>query len=291
MFHVGDRRRHQVWIAVQRESPGLARERAPFNDPVYNGWFNATMLYERTADISHGYGYIDVRPPSSSSSSSRQSMTFDVSRINATRPKLVAWFVSHCRTDSHREHYVRALQKYIPIDIYGACGKMSCPKSTTDCFKMLETTYKFYLSFENSLCVDYVTEKLFQILQYNVVPIVLGAADYDYFVPPHSFIDIRDFGSPQQLAEYLYMLDTRDDLYLKYFEWKRTYRSVGTTRRHCQYCAHLNRVDGSTHVVDRLDKFNDPRHNCVKPEQYFAGHLGFSKARSSQLMYLTFSRL
>ena len=272
MFH-GDRKRRQVWIAVQRESPGYAKIRAPFNDPAFNGWFNATMLYERTADVFHGYGYIDVR--------SGKSRTFDMDRINVTRPKLVAWFVSHCRTDSHRERYAEELNKYIPVDIYGKCGNMSCPKSK-DCFKMLETTYKFYLSFENSLCVDYVTEKLLQILEYNVVPIVLGAADYDYFVPPHSFIDVRDFSSPQQLAEYLYMLDSRDDLYLKYFEWKRTYRSVGLTQRHCQYCAYLNRVDTSTHIVDRLDKFYDPQHNCVKPEEYYAGHATFSQPKKTK---------
>ena len=47
---------------------------------------------------------------------------------------------------------------------------------------MMSTTYKFYLSFENSLCVDYITEKLWRILYFNVVPVVLGAADYSQFV-------------------------------------------------------------------------------------------------------------
>ena len=270
MFDV-NRTRHQVWIAFQRESPGCSTHRAHFNDPAYNGWFNATMLYERTADATYTYGYIDVRRRR------RESASFDLSRIQTTRPRRVAWFVSHCRTDSHRERYVRELQKYIPVDIYGKCGNMSCDYRSKDCYKMLETEYKFYLSFENSLCVDYVTEKLFKILEYNVVPIVLGAADYDYFVPPHSFIDVRDFSSPQQLAEYLYMLDSRDDLYLEYFEWKRTYKSVVQTHKHCQFCAYLNRVDTSTHIVERLDKFYDPQHNCVKPEKYYSGHAAFSQ--------------
>ena len=34
----------------------------------------------------------------------------------------------------------------------------------------MNNTYKFYLAFENSICPDYVTEKFFNILQYNVIP-------------------------------------------------------------------------------------------------------------------------
>ena len=34
----------------------------------------------------------------------------------------------------------------------------------------MEAGYRFYLSFENSVCADYVTEKFFRILHYNVIP-------------------------------------------------------------------------------------------------------------------------
>ena len=52
------------------------------------------------------------------------------------------------------------------VDVYGKCGKFSCSRADTDeCYHMLEQKYKFYLAFENSLCKDYVTEKLFNILQ------------------------------------------------------------------------------------------------------------------------------
>jgi len=78
-----------------------------------------------------------------------------------------------------------------------------------------------WLSFENSICPDYVTEKLYRPLYYDTVPIVMGGADYDSFAPPSSIINVKDFKTPKDLAEYLLKLDQSDDLYENYFDWKR----------------------------------------------------------------------
>jgi len=68
---------------------------------------------------------------------------------------------------------------------------------------MLEQDYKFYLSFENSLCRDYVTEKFYNPLLYSTVPVVYGGADYESIkAPHHSFIDIRNFASGIFYREY-----------------------------------------------------------------------------------------
>jgi hypothetical protein len=73
----------------------------------------------------------------------------------------VAWFVSNCRESNNRGKYARELQKYIPVDIYGKCGTMKCPRSTENqCLEMLDRDYKFYLAFENANCKGYITEKL-----------------------------------------------------------------------------------------------------------------------------------
>ena len=252
------RKPSQLWIAFLRESE-QRHFRKIFKD--YNGLFNATSFSERSSDIFNSYGYYDRRT----------APAVDVKRINVSRPKLVAWFVSNCQTPSRREHYVRELQKHIDVDVYGRCGQLSCNKSKRNsCHDMLDKTYKFYLSFENSLCVDYLTEKVWDILKLNIVPVVLGGADYKEILPPNSYIDVRDIKSPKNLADYLHILDSNDQLYRQYFEWKRRFQ-IRTLSPWCQFCAFMNRVgDNSTRmVVDRLDKFYDPGRHCVRSSDYY----------------------
>ena len=93
------------------------------------------------------------------------------------------------------------------MDIYGECGSQKCPRASKDCYKILNSQYKFYLAFENSNCVDYITEKFFvNGLQHNALPIVMGASKeaYERSAPQHSFIHVDDFSGPAHLAEYLH---------------------------------------------------------------------------------------
>lgn len=55
---------------------------------------------------------------------------------------------------------------------------------------MVERDYKFYLAFENSICVDYVTEKFFNAMRRTVVPITLGGANYSSLAPFHSAVHV-----------------------------------------------------------------------------------------------------
>ena len=42
-------------------------------------------------------------------------------------------------------------------------------------------------------CRDYVTEQFFNMHNLNMIPVVLGGANYSAIAPPHSFIDAADF--------------------------------------------------------------------------------------------------
>ena len=160
------------------------------------------------------------------------------------RTKLIAWFNSHCPTHSRREDYVTELAKFVQVDIYGRCGQLQClPRNDPKCESLLKT-YKFYLAMENSLCPDYVTEKFYRSLDNGIVPIVYGGADYTQYAPPHSYINVADFASPKQLADYLKLLDKNDALYLKYFEWRQKYKVVRSPKKGwCDLCAKLHREE------------------------------------------------
>ena len=82
---------------------------------------------------------------------------------------------------------------------------------------------RFYLSFENALCRDYITEKAFNSLKLNTIPVVLGGSDYESILPPGSFINARQFYSPEHLANYLYKVLNNSTLHDSYFQWRPYY--------------------------------------------------------------------
>jgi len=138
---------------------------------------------------------------------------------------MAAWFVSACNSMSNRNEYVNRLKLFINIDVFGDCGTLKCPRSDTDaCRKKAERDYKFYLSLENSLCADYVTEKFFGPMHHGIIPIVFDLhGHHAKLAPPHSYINAAQFPSVRHLADYLKMLDKNDTLYNEYFWWKKHY--------------------------------------------------------------------
>ncbi len=161
---------------------------------------------------------------------------------------------------------VEQLKEYIPVDIYGACARLKCPRSNKACDKLIEN-YKFYLSFENSLCDDYISEKSVKALNMLSVPIVYGAGNYSAYLPKHSFIDIRDFSSPKNLASYLLKLSADDKLYSEYFNWRKVY-DCGFYRQNfdCDLCKYLWTHEGEQHILKRPDTFWGINENCHGPK-------------------------
>ncbi len=254
---------YQRLIFLTQESPASM----PLDVTKLNNTFNWIMSYRMNSDVRLLYGRIEPGPTAPKTLKEAQNL-IDGTRLptaknyakNKTRP--VAWMVSRCNTHNLRETYVRQLSKFIPVDIYGGCGNLTCNRngshwlSYPECYDMLEQQYKFYLSFENSICTDYVTEKFFQIMDHNIVPVVYGGANYSQIAPPHSYINALDF-TPAQLADYLKMLDANDMLYNEYFWWKGHYRveaGVGQMARHgfCDLCKKLHQDEGISKLYQDL---------------------------------------
>lgn len=240
-----NRRPHQRFVFFHLESP-FNTNLQKINDPRFRyNYFNWTMTYRWDSDIvqREHYGYVMPKSPGndsmtrvrprvlqdwsnshikSTSTTNNTSLVEQGELINLIRnkTKMVAWFVGHCKTPIRREEYARQLGQYVDVDIFGKCNKKDCP---INCDQMLSNDYKFYLSFENSWCPDYVSEKFYRPLVHDAVPIAMGGANYNLFAPPGSFINARDYSSPKELADYLLMLNRTDELYAKYFDWKKDF--------------------------------------------------------------------
>ncbi|XP_045120149.1 alpha-(1,3)-fucosyltransferase C-like [Portunus trituberculatus] len=229
----------------------------PFADlRAYRDKFNLTFTYRRDSDAFNPYGQLFLR---------RHPLPLPAKPINYAKgkTKMAAWFVSNCHTKSRREDFVSRLKAWIKVDVFGGCGKLKCERSNHgQCLEMLEKDYKFYFSFENSLCQDYVTEKFFNAMTVNVIPVVYGFGNYSAIAPPHSYINALDFPTPRKLADFLLYLDGNDTAYNEYFWWKPYYHQTHDWAKKsmafCELCERLH--DGTRKSYDLKKWFIDDSH-------------------------------
>ncbi|XP_064462078.1 alpha-(1,3)-fucosyltransferase C-like isoform X2 [Ornithodoros turicata] len=239
VFHVRDL---SLWDVPARRSPAQkwvfwCMEAPPNSGGVdldsMKSVFNWTMTYRADSDVPVAYGSLERRENGKEIASSSK-------RIWEQKNKTAVWVVSNCAPHSGRAAFIKELQRYIHIDIYGRCGTHKCPKDSDDaCFRKFESEYYFWLALENSLCRDYVTEKLFYALQRVIVPVALGAVNYSAVAAPHSVIDASAFEGPKELADYMENVKSDFRLYQRYLEWKDRYDVVSWDDRFCSLCEKL----------------------------------------------------
>ena len=138
-------------------------------------------------------------------------------------------FLSNMRENSGRSSYITELMKYIRVDSYGKWKPNRVLQQDTGKETKLDTIarYRFSLAFENSLSQDYVSEKFFDSLIAGSVPVYLGASTIEAFAPADQcYINVNEFGSPRELADYLLLLEREPARYAAYLQWKdRPFRS------------------------------------------------------------------
>ena len=76
----------------------------------------------------------------------------------------------------------------------------------------------------------------------DVVPIVLGGADYHRYAPKNSYIDATKFSSAKDLANFIQDIDQNETERQKYFSWKTMYRARCScfTMKICKLCEALH---------------------------------------------------
>jgi len=141
----------QVWVLRLLESP--------VNTPKFShaeGLINWTATYRPDSTIVTPYDkYLSfsspprrrgdsIRPSSGKWPYPPHSRPRRVASINhaAGKSRLVAWFVSNCVAANRRYEFVQQLRQYIPVDVYGDCGTLGCPRDDQPkCDKRLSETY------------------------------------------------------------------------------------------------------------------------------------------------------
>ncbi|KAL5010243.1 hypothetical protein ScPMuIL_012548 [Solemya velum] len=194
--------RGQVWVFYAREAPPRT-----LTYPHWHNLVNWTFTLRRDSDFLMPYGRLFQRP---------KPVSLDFSKIIQRKTKGVAAMIGNCHTESLRDRYINLLKQYREVDVYGGCGIGRVSKSKRH--SLLNETYKYYLSFENSLCRDYISEKAFDMYSFVTVPIVRGGALYDLYFPPGSYINANDFSTVKELADHLKFLDSNPEAYSSYFK-------------------------------------------------------------------------
>ncbi|XP_052705260.1 glycoprotein 3-alpha-L-fucosyltransferase A-like [Crassostrea angulata] len=230
----------QVWIFNTLENKAFTH----WPNSAWDYKFEWTMSYRRNADVSRPYGKI-IRLD--------KSIHRNYSEVFRQKTKFGVWMSGHCPVPSRRKEYIEKLQKYIDIDTFGSCGKKKCGTRTpamNDCLKNFSRDYKFYFSFENNICRDYSTEKVFNFYQYNlsIIPVVNGPPQAREYLPKGTFINTFDFTSPEKLAKKLKEIGSSEKLYTQYLREKDKYGSLNNSEifreSMCSACKKLDQLKG-----------------------------------------------
>lgn len=229
----------QKWVWMNMESPSNSGQRSNLNN-----LFNLTMTYRQDSDIMVPYGRI--------SENTGGKKHDEIPHKN----KLVCWIVSNWNSNFKRSKYYEELKEHISIETYGNHFNR---RISDQAYSDVVSSCKFYLSFENSIHKDYITEKLYNPLSLGTVPMVLGPPrkNYEEFIPGSAFIHVDDFNSPKELAEHFKLLDQNDDLYRQFFTWREHFVSragIFGPDQACHACDHIRR-NKNYRVVNDLNSW------------------------------------
>ena len=244
----------QLLVFVEREPPRRSSDYLKRFANVYG----VTLTYRNDSDIPVPYGKVETL-------TSRDIDTSAFSKPD--RKDRALWIVSNCNAQSERVKYVNQLSEHFPVDVFGYCGTNQQRVPLNGSFLDFIRSYKFYLAFENNICRDYVTEKVWRSLEIGVVPIVLGGASYSKALPPNSYLDVRNFSSPKLLSRHLRYLSENKKAYEQYFMWKKDH-AIFVPNMPCELCKYLN-ARNFNRQIDLYKWWTQD--SCTSPSIYFRG--------------------
>ena len=260
------RPRDQIWIFVQHEPPPQYWGPTTVFYDNMKKTFNWTMTYSKKADIYLPYGELKRKHVGEL----RQKR--DYLEIARNKSKDAVWIVSNCATPGNRKNYVETLQKYIEVETLGACGTPWCGKAhdheLDDCFSVLNTSYRFYLAFENNLCEEYISEKFFENYKYDIIQVVRGGRPRTRPVDGNkmAYVSTSDFTNAHALGLYLKKLKQNVTHYAALMAVKDEYEAVSYQEMFqnaiCQTCERLHNLDHHRQTYKDIYHWMQTQESC-----------------------------
>ena len=262
----------QVWIMIQWESTQMHATPAQTNAPVYaKNKINCTMSYSKNADIYLPYGRLRQLPK-------ERRPHWNYFQIAKSISKDAVWVVSHCNRYSRRETYVEILKQYISVDILGGCGeKWDCGRRliNNECFDMLNTTYRYYLAFENSIRQEYITEKFFENYKYYILQVVRGdkPSNRPINISQEAYIRANDFKNAYELGNFLKELSSNPNRYASMLRKKDEYEVVPYIKlfqdASCEICKRLQSVEKYPSVYTEVYQWILENESCFELDDIY----------------------
>ena len=211
----------QVDIFFTHESPSMYD--ADLLDEDFRKSFDYVANYERTSGL-----WFPFAVPVSV-------MKSDFPLFKMTRKERIpgiGWLARDCM--SNRAQTLIKISDEFPVFSVGKCARNveegSFPESVMELPRKDETSiqepmsnFMFYYAEENSgvSCPEYVTEKIYYALSRGSIPIYIGWEGVNELLPSQdSWIDLRNYATPQQLANRLREIAESDEEWEKMHKWR-----------------------------------------------------------------------
>ncbi len=137
----------------------------------------------------------------------------DIDKILAEKTKFCNFIYSNPRCKI-RNDFFKKLSKYKQVDSAGRFNN-NLGKPVDNKLEFIRD-YKFTFAFENSEFIGYTTEKIFEPMIVNSLPIYWGNPLVHLDFNPASYLNYYDYDSDEELIDKIIELDTNPDKYAEY---------------------------------------------------------------------------
>lgn len=180
--NIPDRRSTRQKFVFYSELPS---DSAPMCNICAENYFNWTWTYKLSSDILRPL--IEVRNMNNEIVAPRENVkwinnvmpsklnNFEMGRVK----KDVVCIINNCQKRNETIEFAKRLKaildrKALVLDLYG-CQFLKCSE---DCLSEIKNKYHFYLVYEDSFAVDYVSAEVIKAYDSGAIPIMIGGADY-----------------------------------------------------------------------------------------------------------------